>query len=454
MKQNILFIVIDSFRADKCFGKQKTSFTPNFEKLMKEGTYFSETVSCADGTILSLGGLFTGLFPFKVGLGGKSYNKLGKDIETYLSILKNAGYSIHGTVPKAMEFYNLTKDFDNKDDLTYDTFLRLKDGLDKKIHNKIKELENKKPWLYYIHLLDLHQPIWVPEHLDDEKFGDSKYERMISSIDEWIGKIAKKIDLQNTMIVITADHGEYLPFVKFGDKTISFEEIRLQKTQTALGNLFPSFLLPLKWKCTIWAHKLRTKSRKEKIEKLSLSSYEKRSLLLSRSDPDCYLYDELIKIPLFMIGSGFPKNKIIKNQIRSIDIFPTILEILKIKDKREIDGQSLVSLMNGNEFNELPAYAESSAFIKKSLGDVIGVRTNEYKYFRSIDSSIKKVHLYDLKKDPLEENNISSKEPDIKKKMESYISMIRKGEKIIQNEKMSKEERQNVEDELRKLGYI
>ena len=35
MKPNILFIVIDSLRADKCYGNEKTSVTPNIDKLIE-----------------------------------------------------------------------------------------------------------------------------------------------------------------------------------------------------------------------------------------------------------------------------------------------------------------------------------------------------------------------------------------------------------------------------------
>ena len=41
MKPNILFIVIDSLRADRIFGKQKTASSPFIDSLIKKGVYFS-----------------------------------------------------------------------------------------------------------------------------------------------------------------------------------------------------------------------------------------------------------------------------------------------------------------------------------------------------------------------------------------------------------------------------
>ena len=43
-KPNILFILVDSLRADKVFGKNKTSQTPNIESLIKNGVYFEQAI--------------------------------------------------------------------------------------------------------------------------------------------------------------------------------------------------------------------------------------------------------------------------------------------------------------------------------------------------------------------------------------------------------------------------
>ena len=69
---------------------------------------------------------------------------------------------------------------------------------------------------YFLHIFDLHairegsMPTGL-ENFDTEKFGSTKYEKIVSSIDYWIGKILEKIDLENTIVIITADHGEKIP---------------------------------------------------------------------------------------------------------------------------------------------------------------------------------------------------------------------------------------------------
>ena len=53
------------------------------------------------------------------------------------------------------------------------------------------------------------------------QFGETKYDRMISYIDTWIGKILQVVDLSNTILIISSDHGDYIPVIQeFGE--ISF----------------------------------------------------------------------------------------------------------------------------------------------------------------------------------------------------------------------------------------
>ena len=92
-KPNILFLLIDSLRADKVYGDQRSSKTPNLDKMIKTGTYFTQAISPSDATILSLGSIFTGLLPFKTGnIKNKRINeKINGGLPTITNVLKNSG---------------------------------------------------------------------------------------------------------------------------------------------------------------------------------------------------------------------------------------------------------------------------------------------------------------------------------------------------------------------------
>ena len=91
MQPNIFFLDLDSFRADKFMGVSKSSITPNIDRLMKNGTYFSQSITAADGTIISLNATFNSQFPFRTGT--RSEKIILKD-NNYFDILKNNGYHI------------------------------------------------------------------------------------------------------------------------------------------------------------------------------------------------------------------------------------------------------------------------------------------------------------------------------------------------------------------------
>ena len=66
------------------------------------------------------------------------------------------------------------------------------------------------------------------------------------------------------------------------------------------------------------------------------------------------------------------------------------------------------------------------------------------------------VHVYDLQKDPFEDFNLASERPDLVTKFENILQNIRKdidsfGE---ETETISKKEEEELEAELKKLGYI
>ena len=89
MKPNILFILADSMRSDRCFAKNKKINTPNIDSLISKGVYFQQAISSSDYTITGYGSIFTGLFPINAGISGMSYHKIFANVPNYIDLLKN-----------------------------------------------------------------------------------------------------------------------------------------------------------------------------------------------------------------------------------------------------------------------------------------------------------------------------------------------------------------------------
>lgn len=445
MKPNILFLVIDSCRADKCYGNNKTSKTPNIDTLIKNGIYFSQDIATVDGTDPSLGCIFTGKYPFKSGI--DFFRNHSKATE-YFDILKESGYILYGTVPDTHIFQTLTSKFEDKDIFQAIPACLLHQGVGKLIIDRLESKRMREPWIYYIHLMDLHPTAGafvIPDEFDNEKYGNTRYERALSATDVWIGKILKNINLDKTLVVVTADHGDYIPVAAYSLDDIGIIGKVMRKGKQLVPSLEPAGL-----KLYILLRKQVRAFRKRKLKRV-LTSDEFRTLETRRG---WHLYDELIHVPLIFAGWNIISPSLITQQVRHIDVFPTITELIGLADKNDVDGRSLVPLIQGKQVDELPSYIENHSKDPKKMGNVIGIRTSKYKYYRSRNNPKKNVVLFDLQNDPSEKINIAMNRPNIVEKMEKMLTEVRE-DTLPENEieEMSAEEKRKAMKVLREMGY-
>jgi arylsulfatase A-like enzyme len=124
------------------------------------------------------------------------------------------------------------------------------------------------------------------------------------------------------------------------------------------------------------------------------------------------LYDEVIRIPLIM---RFPENqhggKRVSSLVQSIDIAPTVLSYVGIDPPAEFEGRNLLPLVRGVEGRE----GEASSFsLLSRFNQKWAIRTDRYKLVFTRDTKVNFFNvpvtpgfeLYDLARDPLEQDNI------------------------------------------------
>jgi arylsulfatase A-like enzyme len=438
MKPNIIFITIDSLRFDGIFG---SSETPNIDKLISNGVNFSNAISTSDSTGLSLGSVFTGAYPFKTNISLTSFNS---DFPTYFDLLKNNEYFLTSACPDLSFFKKLTSNFDLNNLYTYDKrneWIQLHGGIGDDIVTTLKLLKSKSPWFYFIHLMDLHQPFYLPNKFNQNKFGLTRYDKMISYIDEWVGKFIKNIDFENTLLIFTSDHGDYVPLID--DEFFSYTPNKFLKK---INKIIPK--------------KLSTKilSMIQDKKKTDFTNSVKNDKKLSRSILDRgtdFLYDESLKIPLFFYGNNLKFHHSIPNLVRHVDIFSTILDIVGIKYFSDIvDGRSLLPLFNNEKISELPAYIENGSRKINEPGSLIGLRTSEYKFLCSRTNTSENQFLFDLNIDPNEEKNIAKENPSICKIMLQNILDLRQNFSNPLKSNLDSDDEKSIEEELKKLGYL
>ncbi len=461
MKSNILFLLIDSLRADKVQGKNRACKTPNIDKLITNGTYFKQAITSSDATPLSIKSIFTSLLPFRNGT--VFHPKIEPGVKTIIDYLKSEGYHTYGMVPDIKNIEFLYSSFENSDKSIgiEENWPRFEDGIGNKIIEKISSL--KEPWFYYIHALDVHAKVLpgmpslkIPKKYESSNYGNNRHEKSISALDEWIGKILKKIDLENTIIILTADHGSYIPFYQKEDIKLDFEEDGISKNMPV--KKIPKFIKPFAKKIY---HKNKSNELKkilDSIEKYNLSNSIRRNLLarfFKSNEESAILYDDLVHVPMVIQGPNIPKKMIVDQQVSNRDILPTILELINADvNFKQFDGVSLCPFFRRECIEEKPVFLQSVFPWGNEIDYSVGIRTSKYKYNRSINDQKKNQFLFDLKNDPLEENNIVKTNPRIVKEMECILQENLENKKSTSSKEISDEESKIIRDELKKLGYI
>jgi len=229
---NVLIVTIDTLRADHlgCYGFA-LAHTPAIDKLAAEGVRCAHAISAAPITMPAHSSIFTGLFPPAHGVRDNGAYALGEGAVTLAERLHDAGYTTHAFVSALVlnRRYNLNQGFETYDDdlwaeddpklfmirerqapKTADRFLTWLDGWNK---------SRSKPFFTWIHFFDPHQP-YRPAPTDAAT-APSPYDGEITGVDRQIGRIVETLKrdglLENTLLIVTADHGESLG--EHGEKT-------------------------------------------------------------------------------------------------------------------------------------------------------------------------------------------------------------------------------------------
>lgn len=228
-RPNIVVIVIDALRADHLpfYGYPKNT-APFLNRLSQESSVFLHAHSAASWTAPAVGSLLTSLYPFQHratggnladipregGKGPLLVSAIAESITTMAEVLKRRGYRTFGMSSNFLisQTCGYAKGFDH-----FQNFRMKTDG--RFLNAKLREWESelrKGPYHLYLHYTDVHVPYrrrapWYHS-------GDSRHADIISAYDSNIHYVDAKISAlyewlgwdRNTIIIVTADHGEEL----------------------------------------------------------------------------------------------------------------------------------------------------------------------------------------------------------------------------------------------------
>ena len=131
------------------------------------------------------------------------------------------------------------------------------------------------------------------------------------------------------------------------------------------------------------------------------------------------LHRSLIHVPLLLKLSNQHGSMVIDTPIRSIDILPTVFDVLGLAPG-EVDGKSLMPFVNMSPVDTFERPNISYNLLLETMEDVVSVTQEEYKLIRTPDGD----ELYDLIDDPDEQNNIATSYPDIVEDLSDYLDLF------------------------------
>jgi arylsulfatase A-like enzyme len=129
-----------------------------------------------------------------------------------------------------------------------------------------------------------------------------------------------------------------------------------------------------------------------------------------------FLYNPEIRIPLILSWKGMlPEGKAVDSLVESIDIAPTIVDLLFGKKLSEFWGISLKNLIfDASTEHKRYAFAHRRTLIKTPtpylVGEQIAVMSQDYKL---IYNAVKGSELYELSVEELPRNDLSAKKPEV-----------------------------------------
>jgi arylsulfatase A-like enzyme/Flp pilus assembly protein TadD len=231
---NVVVITIDTLRADHlgCYGYKQIQ-TPNLDALAAAGTRFSRAYTPVPVTLPSHSVIFTGTYPMLNGMHDFSGNQLSPNQPTLAAILKEQGYTTGAVIGSGVldSRFGLNRGFD----FYYDHF-----DFNRMQESNLDEMERpgnvvadvaldwlgqnyQKQFFLWMHLYDPHYPYNPPAPYSEE-YKAHPYDGEIAFADAQVGRLIRFLKdkglYQNTLIVLSGDHGESLG--EHGEKTHGF----------------------------------------------------------------------------------------------------------------------------------------------------------------------------------------------------------------------------------------
>ena len=496
MRPNIIFVVLDTLRADLIFKNQNNhNLTPFMQSILENSLYFENCIANSPWTLPSHISMFTSLYPTQNALISNDLGKVDIKIPILPEIMKNIGYFTMAYIenPWVNKLFGLTRGFIkcfSNEFWTSSFWNREKFPLFRvlKILNILNSNEKKRKKFTIFRRLRVNFSGICIRLIKELCLTVLKKQVLFKLKDNSIGNLTKvvsvlKKNLSNDkplffFLNFMITHDPYIPleesFNRFNIDLKNFKKIRglivdplkfrfkIDFDSKKLSNNEVKVIEKLYGAC-VYSADIVIKRLFSLLEKFKILE---NSYVIIASDhgehlggkQDHYLwehstyqslYDSVLRVPLIIFHQNFTK-KIIKEQVQLKDIFHTILDLtgtpnstFKYFDKKksilyQIDNNSTPEYIFGEYSKSKNDIDIIMPYLKNIDKPLLSKILSDLYFLRSNTykyikfKNIDYEQFYDISIDPFEHNNISNINNEELKKMRNLLKV--KLENINQND--------------------
>ncbi len=467
-KPNIVFIILDTLRADKVkFNNSESSLTPFLNSLLPNSIFFENCLSNAPWTLPSHISMFTGLYPTQVKLLSKRVDRVSYKTPILTEILSKIGYFTCCFTENAFisKTFGLTRGFDQifnvwdwnpwlRKKYILSSFVRFLNKVDLILKKRLKFKILSKFWTHFKNKFEnLVKKIIKWLFLKDIIFklkNDTLND--LGKFNQFLQNLPVKKPLYLFFNFITV-HDPYIPmkesFSKFNITLDDFKNIRgmiINPLKTRLNiNINSKFLSYKKVKtikklydaCVfssdIVLKKLFSILKKNEVLNNSyiIITSDHGEHLGDKSDHNFWehntyqsVYNSLMRVPLLIYHKNW-NTRLVKDQVQLKDLFHTILHLTSNKhdSNKYLDVKS--SILYQIEHNKTPKYifgeylkskqemaelinaykkTANKKIFPKIFNHIYFLSSNKFKYIKYNNNNCDE--FFDLSNDLYECNNI------------------------------------------------
>ncbi len=346
-RPNVLFVTFDATRADHLgFLGGPAGATPMLDAMAARGTAFEEAITVQPLTLPSHTSLMTGLYPDHHGVRNNGTYVVPAEVHTLAERLNELGYATHAVVSSFVldSRFGLDQGFDSYDDdltgsATQKLFMFEEVTADLTAERAVRWFRSRptdRPFFLWVHFFDPHADYTPPPDVA-ARFPGDPYTAEIAFADREFGRIIAELDDAKVL-----DNTLFVFSADHGE---------------ALGE-----------------H--------------------------GESTHGIFVYDATARVPMLLAGPGVPVGGRVRDVVRTVDVVPTVLDLLGLPADTALDGRSLAAIWRGPD-EPRTAYVESFApRLNFGWSELRSLRTDQLKV---IDAP--RPEVFDLDRDHSELDN-------------------------------------------------